>query len=260
MEGFDPRTSFGSEISKRYDGDGGRGDEAETVAFLARLAGRSDALEFAVGTGRIALPLTRAGVRVDGIELSQDMVDRMREKPGGDAIDVTMGDMSRVTTGRRYGLVYLVFNTIGNLLTQDDQVRCFQNAARHLAPGGVFVVECRIPAAPARPYRQFVDAEQVAADAVTLGVGQYDPVTQVLDLNHVRISADGILLMPISLRLAHPPEFDLMARIAGLRLRDRWGGWNAEPYTATSWRHISVYKQGPSWSADLAMSPHPLAD
>ena len=246
MEGFDPRTSFGSEISKRYDAGGGLGDEAETVAFLARLAGRSDALEFAVGTGRIALPLTRAGVRVDGIELSQDMVDRMREKPGGDAIDVTMGDMSRVTTGCRYGLVYLVFNTIGNLLTQDDQVRCFQNAARHLAPGGVFVVECRIPAAPERPYRQFVDAEQVAADAVTLGVGQYDPVTQVLDLNHVSITADSILLMPISLRLAHPPEFDLMARIAGLRLRDRWGGWNAEPYTATSWRHISVYERGPS--------------
>ena len=246
MEGFDPRTSFGSEISKRYDAGGGLGDEAETVAVLARLVGRSDALEFAVGTGRIALPLTEAGVRVDGIELSQYMVDRMREKPGGDAIDVTMGDMSRVTTGCRYGLVYLVFNTIGNLLTQDDQVRCFQNAARHLAPGGVFVVECRIPAAPERPYRQFVDAEQVAADAVTLGVGQYDPVTQVLDLNHVSISADGILLMPISLRLAHPPEFDLMARIAGLRLRDRWGGWNAEPYTATSWRHISVYERGPS--------------
>src|SRR5215470_19238802 len=116
VEGFDSRTSFGYEVSKRYDGDG-RGDEAETVAFLARLAGRSGALEFAVGTGRIALPLTRAGVRVDGIELSQDMVDRMREKPGGDAVDVTMGDMSRVTTGRRYGLVYLVFNTIGNLLT-----------------------------------------------------------------------------------------------------------------------------------------------
>ena len=251
MQGFDPQTSFGYDVSKRYDVGDGRGDEAETVAFLARLVfanrkaelvGRSDALEFAVGTGRIALPLTQAGVRVDGIEQSQDMVDRMREKPGGDAVDVTMGDMSRVTTGRRYGLVYLVFNTIGNLVTQDDQVRCFQNAARHLAPGGVFVVECRVPDAPARPYRQFVDAEHVTADAVMLGVAQYDPVTQVLDLNHVRISADGIILMPISLRLAYPPEFDLMARIAGLRLRDRWGGWNAEPYTATSWRHISVYE------------------
>jgi SAM-dependent methyltransferase len=242
MEGFDPRTSFGSEVSKRYDA-GLRGDEEETVAFLARLAGDRDALEFAVGTGRIALPLARAGVRVDGIEQSQAMVDRMREKPGGNAIDVTIGDMSCVTTGRSYGLVYLVYNTIGNLISQDGQVRCFQNAARHLADDGVFVLECRIPAAPARPGHQYVDPEDIAADQVVLDVGRYDPLTQVLDLNHVQISAEGIILSPISLRLAHPPEFDLMARIAGLRLRDRWGGWNGEPYTAASWRHISVYER-----------------
>lgn len=242
MEGFDPRTSFGYEVSKRYD-DSGRGDEGDTVAFLSRLGGGRDALEFAVGTGRIALPLSNTGACVDGIELSRDMVDRMREKPGGDKIEVTMGDMSRVTTGRTYGLVYLVYNTIGNLLTQDDQVRCFQNAARHLDPGGVFVLECRVPAAPARPGHQFVDAEEVVADHVVLGVCQYDPVTQILDNNHVQISADGIFLSPISLRLAHPPEFDLMARIAGLRLRNRWGGWNGEPFTAASWRHVSVYER-----------------
>ncbi len=241
MKGFDPKTSFGYEVSKRYDDDL-RGDEEETVAFLGRQAGQRGALEFAVGTGRIALPLITAGVRVDGIELSQDMVDRMREKPGGAAIDVTIGDMSRVTTGRSYGLVYLVYNTIGNLLTQDDQVRCFQNAARHLDPGGVFVLECRVPAAPARPGHQFVDAERVEVDHVVLGVCQYDPVTQILDNNHVRISADGIILSPIRLRLAQPGEFDLMARIAGLRLRQRWGGWNGEPYTAASWRHVSVYE------------------
>src|SRR6516162_3901665 len=245
MEGFDPRTSFGSEISKRYDGDGGRGDEAETVAFLARLAGRSDALEFAVGTGRIALPLTRAGVRVDGIELSQDMVDRMREKPGGDAIDVTMGDMSRVSTGRRYGLVYLVYNTIGNLLTQDDQVRCFQNAARHLAGGGAFVLECLVPFASGRHGRQFVDAERIETGQVVLDVCRYDPVTQLLDESHVHISAGGIVLRPISLRLAYPAEFDLMARLAGLELRDRWGGWHREPFTASSRRHVSVYRVPP---------------
>jgi SAM-dependent methyltransferase len=243
MEGFDPRTSFGYEVSKRYDAVDTRGDEEETVAFLARLAGQHDVLEFAVGTGRIALPLTRAGVRVDGIELSRDMVDRMREKPEGNTIDVTIGDMSRATTGRTYALVYLVYNTIGNLLTQDDRVRCFQNAARHLADDGVFVVECRIPRAPARSGYQYVDAEHIAAGHVVLDVGRYDPVTQILDLNHVRISADGPLLAPIRLRLAHPPEFDLMARIAGLRLRDRQGGWNGEPYTAASWRHISVYER-----------------
>ncbi len=243
MEGFDPRTSFGHEVSKRYDAVDTRGDEEATVAFLARLAGQRDALEFAIGTGRIALPLTAAGVRVDGIEQSHHMVDRMREKPGGNNIEVTIGDMSRVTTGRTYRLVYLVYNTIGNLLTQDNQVRCFQNAARHLTRDGVFILECRIPAAPSRPGHQYVDAEHIAAGHVVLDVCRYDPVTQVLDENHVHISAHGLTLDPISLRLAHPPEFDLMARIAGLRLRERWGGWTGEPYTAASWRHVSVYTQ-----------------
>lgn len=152
MKGFDPRTSFGYETSRNYDAVDTRGDEEETVKFLARLAS-AEALEFAVGTGRIALPLQEAGVRVDGIEMSQHMVDRMREKPGGDQVEVTMGDMSRTTTGRTYGLVYLVYNTIGNLLTQDDQVRCFENAARHLTENGVFVLECRVPTAPARIVR-----------------------------------------------------------------------------------------------------------
>jgi SAM-dependent methyltransferase len=243
MEGFDPRASFGYEESKRYDAVDTRGDEEETVAFLARLAGQRDALELAVGTGRIALPLMRAGVRVDGIELSPDMADRMREKPGGAGVAVTMGDMSRVSTGRSYGLVYLVYNTIGNLLTQDDQVRCFQNAARHLAGDGVFVLECLVPSVPARPGHQYVDAERVAAGEVVLDVCRYDPVTQILDESHVHISGDGVVLRPISLRLAGPPEFDLMARIAGLRLRDRWGGWNGEPYTAGSRRHVSVYER-----------------
>jgi SAM-dependent methyltransferase len=243
MEGFDPKTSFGEDPSKRYDAVDTRGDEEETVAFLARLAGGRDTLELAVGTGRIALPLTRAGVRVDGIELSRHMVERMREKPDGDRIEVTPGDMSRVTTGRTYGLVYLVYNTIGNLLTQDDQVRCFENAARHLADDGVFVLECRVPTAPSRPGHQFVDAEQVGVDHVVLGVSHYDPVTQILDLNHVRIGTDGVVFSPIRLRLANAPEFDLMARIAGLRLRERWGGWNGEPFTEASWRHVSLYER-----------------
>jgi SAM-dependent methyltransferase len=242
MKGFDPRTSFGYEVSKRYDAEETRGDEDDTVALLAGLARGRDALELAVGTGRIALPLAQTGVRVDGIELSRDMVDRLREKPGGAELDVTIGDMSSVATGRRYGLVYLVYNTIGNLLTQDDQVRCFENAARHLSDDGAFVLECRIPAAPSWPGHRCVSAEEVEVDHVTLDVGRYDPVTQVLDENHVRLAADGVALSPIRLRLAYPPELDLMARIAGLRLRDRRGGWNGEPFTAASWRHVSVYE------------------
>jgi SAM-dependent methyltransferase len=242
VKGFDPKTSFGYATSRHYDARERRGDEPDTVAFLADLAGGRDVLEFAIGTGRIALPLVRTGVRVDGIEQSQDMVDRLREKPGGDTINVVIGDMARATTAHKYGLVYLVYNTIGNLLTQDDQIRCFENAARHLSDDGVFVLECRVPSAPARPGFQFVDAERVEADVVTLDVCRYDPITQLLDENHVHISAQGIRLGPISLRLAHPPEFDLMARIAGLRLRARTGGWHGEPFTASSWRHVSVYE------------------
>jgi SAM-dependent methyltransferase len=243
MKGFDPRKSFGYETSRGYDESDGRGDEDETVAFLAGLAGGGDALEFAVGTGRIALPLSAAGVRVDGIEQSEHMVDRMREKLGGDRIKVTSGDMSRVTTGRTYRLVYLVYNTIGNLLTQDDQVRCFENAARHLADDGLFVLECRVPTTPGRRDREFIDIDRLELDQVGLGVCRYDPVTQILDENHVHLGSDGVAFSPIRLRLAFAPEFDLMARIAGLRLRDRWGGWNGEPYTADSWRHISVYER-----------------
>jgi SAM-dependent methyltransferase len=241
MKGYDP--SFGYDLSRIYATVVERGDEEQTVAFLARLAGGRDALELAVGTGRIALPLRAAGVRVDGIELSQHMVDRLREKPGGNEVEVTMGDMSRVTTGRTYGLVYLVYDTIGFLLVQDDQVLCFENAARHLADDGVFVLECQVPTAPSRPGRQFVDVEDLALDRVGLHVCRYDPVTQILDENHVRIGADGLGFTPIRVRLAHPPEFDLMARIAGLRLLERWGGWNGEPYTADSPRHVSVYER-----------------
>jgi SAM-dependent methyltransferase len=246
MDGFDPATSFGRDVSLRYDVVDARGDEDETVAFLARLAGARTALEFAIGTGRIALPLAAAGVPVEGIELSPDMVERMREKSGGDAIAVTAGDMSRVGTGRTYGLVYLVYNTIGNLLTQEDQVRCFENAARHLADDGVFVVECRVPAPAARPGHQYVDAEQVEIDHVVLDVGRYDPVTQILDESHVRIGTDGIIVSPIRMRLTPPAELDLMARIAGLTLRDRWAGWAGEPFTAASWRHVSVYGRAPA--------------
>ena len=246
MEGYQPMTSFGHEESLRYDAEDTRGDEEQTVAFLARLAAGCPALEFAVGTGRIALPLAAAGVPVEGIEMSPHMVARLREKPGGDAIPVTIGDMSEVSTGSTYGLVYLVYNTIGNLLTQDAQVRCFGNAARHLAGDGVFVLECRVPDAPARPGHQFVDAEHVGVDHVVLDVCRYDPVTQILDENHVRITPRGITLGPIRVRLAHPPEFDLMARLAGLQLRQRWGGWGQEPFTGTSWRHISVYQHAPA--------------
>ena len=240
MDGFDPLHSFGPEIAARYD-DSLRGDEEETVTFLAGLAGSRPALELAIGTGRIALPLASHGIEVDGIEQSAAMIARLREKPGGAGLRIVQGDMS-VDAGPAgpYGLVFLVFNTIGNILTQDGQVACFENAARQLLPDGVFVVEKQLPWVSV-PREQFVNAEYVGADAVVLDVNRYDPSTQILSENHVRISADGIRMGPIAQRLVTPGELDLMARIAGLRLLDRWGGWRGEPFTAESTRHVSVY-------------------
>lgn len=150
-----------------------------------------------------------------------------------------LGDMTTTTMGRTYPLVYLVFNTIFNLLTQDEQIRCFENAARHLDPDGAFVVEAAVPSAWL-PGNQYVNAERVEAQAVVLDVCRYDPVTQILDENHVRLDEAGVHLSPISCRLAWPCELDLMARLAGLQLLDRWGGYQREPYTGEG-MHVSAY-------------------
>jgi SAM-dependent methyltransferase len=242
VEGFDPTTSFGPEVAQHYD-DHRRGDEAETVDFLAGLAGGGPALELAIGTGRVAIPLAQRGIGVDGIEQSPDMVARMREKPGGDQLKVTMGDMASASAPRqKYSLVYLVFNTIYNILTQDGQVQCFQNAARHLTADGVFVVEAGVPSAWLRG-DQFVNVERLGTDEVVLDVNRYNAVTQILDENHVSLTKGGARLMPISCRLIWPGEMDLMARIAGMRLVDRRGGWKQEPFTSTSDRHVSVYSR-----------------
>lgn len=241
MDGFDPSTSFGPEVAARYD-ESLHGDEEQAVRFLAERAAGAPALELAVGTGRIALPLAATGVRVDGIEQSAAMAEVLAARPGGADITVTLGDMSRAEApGGLYGLVYLVFNTISNLLTQDDQVRCFVNAARHLRPGGAFVVETGTAWALAGR-TSFVDAEQVSADAVVLDVNRFDPVTQVLEENHVRISADGIRMGPIAQRIASHSELDLMAQLAGLHLVERYGWWDARAFDASCSAHVSVYR------------------
>ena len=242
MDGFDPAGSFGPDVAARYD-QHERGDESEAAAFLAELAHGGPALEFAIGTGRIALPLTAIGVAVDGIELSPAMVARLRTEPGGETLDVTIGDMSVVATGRRYGLVYLVFNTIFNLLTADDQVRCFENAARHLSDGGCFVVETAVPNAWITSERpEYVHAARVGINEITLEVARYDPVSQLLNKNSVHLATHGIAMSPIVLRLVTPGELDLMARIAGLRLVERFANWRREPFSANSRAHVSIYR------------------
>ncbi len=248
MKGFDPASSFGATVATHYD-DLPRGDEGAAVEFLQAFAPSQSALEFAIGTGRIALPLAATGMDVEGIELSRDMIARLHAKPAGAAIHVVQGDMSTVQMERRYGLVYLVFNTIFNLLTVDGQIDCFANAARHLTEDGVFVVETAMPHSWMPSGKSdYVHAEQVNLDSVVFDVARYDPVTQHLTENHVRISPSGISMQPIVCRLITPGEMDLMARMAGLQLVHRYANWQKTPFDAQSTAHVSVYarQQGTS--------------
>jgi SAM-dependent methyltransferase len=241
VKDFDPAKSFLGEAAEQYDRHL-RGDEDDAVAFLAELAGAGPALELAIGTGRIGLPLAARGVAVDGIDLSPDMIAQLRGKPGGGDIPVTIGDFSEVPVEGSYRLVYIVFNTFFNLLHQEEQVRCFENVAAHLEDGGSFVIEARVPAhIHALSENQYVRAEEVGVDQVWLDVARYDPVTQRLEETHVRLGAAGVGLFPIVTRYCYPSELDLMARIAGLRLTERWGGWNREPFDARSELAVSVY-------------------
>ncbi len=241
MHAFDPQHSFGPEVAARYD-DQLRGDEQVAAEFLAHVAVGGPALEFAIGTGRIALPLAELGVPVDGIELSPAMIQQLRSRTGGEQLRVEVGDMTTVHMGSKYSLVYLVFNTIFNLLTADDQVRCFENAARHLDDAGMFVVETALPHAWIPPGRSdYVHTELIELNAVGFDVARYDPVTQLFAENHVSITATGAQFMPIVCRLITPGEMDLMARIAGLRLVNRFGSWRREPFSSASTAHVSVY-------------------
>jgi len=235
---------FGEREAAVYDEQlGSRSDPAvvgATVDVLASLAGDGRALEFGIGTGRIALPLAERGVRVDGIDASQAMVDRLRTKPGGDAIDVAIGDFSTTRVDGEFTLVYLVFNTIFNLVTQEEQVAVFQNAARHLVPGGCFVVENTVPELQRLPPGQNILPIGVGAYGLSFDV--YDVVTQRLTSHHFHLGKTGTESYPVEGRYVWPSELDLMGRLAGLHLRERSAGWKREPFTSLSRSHVSVYE------------------
>src|SRR3954452_15063481 len=206
---------------------------------LARLAGDGAALEFAIGTGRIALPLAERGVRVAGIDNSEAMLARLHEKPGAERIEAIAGDMAVARVDGEFSLVYLVFNTIFNLVTQDGQVACFENAARHLRPGGRFVIEARVPELQRLPLGQTVLPWRAEADGMSFYV--YDTVTQRLGGQHYNFVEGRVEPSPIELRYAWPAELDLMARIAGLALEHRWANFRREAFTHLSPAHVSVY-------------------
>jgi SAM-dependent methyltransferase len=211
------------------------------VGLLAELAGRGRALELGIGTGRIALPLARRGVPVHGIELSRAMAARLRAKPGGDAIGVTIGDFATATVDGTFAVAYLVFNTIMNLTTQAEQVACFGNVAAHLEPGGCFVVEVGVP-----DLQRLPPGETARVFALTeghWGIDEYDVAAQRLVSHHFETVDGRLERFSAPFRYVWPAELDLMAQLAGMRLRDRWSGWRREPFTAQSRGHVSVWER-----------------
>ncbi|MEJ7706134.1 MAG: class I SAM-dependent methyltransferase [Nocardioidaceae bacterium] len=240
-----PKVYFDERIAARYDANSADMFEPTVVDpavdLLADLAGEGSALELGIGTGRIALPLSQRGVRVHGIDLSSAMVARLEEKPGADDIAVTIGDFATTRVDGTFRLAYLVYNTITNLTTQDEQVECFRNVAAHLEPDGCFVIEVGVPQLQRLP-----PGETVRAFTVTptkLGFDEYDIAAQILFSHHYRVVDGQLEVFSAPYRFVWPSELDLMARIAGMTLRDRWSGWKREPFTSASTTHVSVWEK-----------------
>ncbi|WP_019819090.1 class I SAM-dependent DNA methyltransferase [Saccharomonospora saliphila] len=211
------------------------------VDFLAGLAPGGRALELGIGTGRVGLPLAERDLEVHGIEASEKMIGKLREKPGGATFPVHVGDFADVAAPGEFDLIFIVLNTIFSLTTQDEQIRCLTNVASKLAPNGILVSEALVPD-PARFDRnQRVNASQIESDRIKLDISRRDPLSQVITSSHVVIGPHDTTMHTVKARHVSPAEHDLMCRIAGLRLRDRFGGWRGEPFTATSTKHISVY-------------------
>lgn len=239
--------TYGDRIAEIYDDryiESFAEDTTGAVSFLRELTGGGPALELGIGTGRVALPLAQSGVDVQGIESSEAMVSKLRAKPGSDRIRVTIGSFADFSLPTRFDLIYVVFNTFFALLTQDEQVSGFESVARHLTPDGVFAMQAFVPDVTRfDAHNQRVAAEEVGIDQVTLETSSHDPFAQRTDSAYVTIRNAEIRLYPVRIRYAYVSELDLMARLAGLRLRERWGGWDRQPYPSTSWTHVSVWER-----------------
>lgn len=244
MAGFDDPAYYGDRWAAIYDEHHVGRDEvdpAEAVEFLAGLAGDGRALELGIGTGRIALPLAGRGVAIQGVDASEPMVERLRAKPGGESIPITIGDMAEVPVTGPYRLVYLVFNTLFGLLTQARQEACFRNVARVLDPGGVFVIECFVPDLARFDRDQRAQTRDVTEDSATVELSRHDAAAQRVTTQIVTFDAGGTHLHPVAIRYAWPSELDLMAQQAGLRLKERYSDWTRQPFGSASGKHISVY-------------------
>jgi SAM-dependent methyltransferase len=246
MEDAYTDATYGDRIAEIYDErylGQFEADTAGAVAFLRPLAGEGPALELGIGTGRVAIPLAAEGVEVRGIDASEAMVARLHAKPGGEHIEVTIGSFADFSVDVRFPLIYVVFNTFFGLLTQDEQVACFEAVAHHLAPGGAFVLQAFVPDLSRYDARnQRVGAVRVDVDEVNLEVSLHDPFAQRTDSQHVVIRDGQVRLYPVRVRYAYPSELDLMARIAGLHLRERWADWDRSAFPGRTWQHVSVWE------------------
>lgn len=240
-EGYDAAT-YGDRMAEFYDDlPMHPADSDAAVACLAELAAGGPVLELAVGTGRLALPLARRGVTVSGVDASEAMVAKLRAKPGGDRVAITIGDLADVDVEGRFSLVFIAYNTFFVLLDPGAQRACFARVTDHLTAGGRFVIEAFVPD-PSRFERdQHIEVRHVGLDDAVLSVSRHDGSTQRVDSLLVRLANDGVRTWPVRLRYSYPNELDLMAELAGLRLEHRWGGWNREPFTGDSVKHVSVY-------------------
>ncbi len=240
-----PEDHFGERVAARFDERYAYLSDPAVVDpivdFLAGLAGDGAVLELGIGTGRIAIPLAARGLRVHGIELSEAMVARLRAKPGAEDIRVTIGDFATTKVEGTFSVAYLVANTIMNLTTQDEQVACFQHVAAHVEPGGCFVIEVLVPGLRRLPPGETFQPFDVSP--THLGFDEYDVATQGLVSHHYWIEGDRVEVLSPPFRYVWPSELDLMARLAGMRLRERWNGWNREPFTSESTKHVSVWEK-----------------
>jgi SAM-dependent methyltransferase len=243
MPGFDDPSFYGDSWASVYDEHHHAHDPGQAVEFLAGLADGGRALELAIGTGRVALPLAARGVSVEGVDASQAMVERLRAKPGGASIPVTIGDMAEVPISGPFQLVYLVFNTLFGLLSQARQAECFASVARVLNDGGTFVIECFVPDLTRFDRSQRVGARAVTEDSAILEVSRHDAASQRITTQIVMLDEQGVHLRPVAMRYSWPGELDLMAAQAGLRLRERYSDWDREPFDSTSRGHVSVYER-----------------
>ena len=243
MPDFDPTTYGASGIADEYDDLYVAMDPADAVTCLARLAGDGPVLELGIGTGRLALGLLERGLDVHGVDASPEMVAKLRAKPGGDRVPVVLGDFASADAGRGFSLVVLAVNTIFALPDQDAQVACFANAARHLSPGGRFVVEAWVPDVGGFRHNRVVRPRILRADRVSIESAELDPVDQMMRTTQVVFSDGSVRLYPANHRYAWPAELDLMARLAGMAREVRWADWAGSPFTAESRAHVTVYRR-----------------